>query len=59
MKKILREWFAGGGMNSTCTYSPAQPTKALLLHNIDSLAKIYVKIDRCELPKFLLVAKGK
>ena len=40
-----------GELNSTSTY--AQLTKGkLLLHHIDTLAKINVKIDKCELPTF-------
>ena len=42
-----------GELNSTSTYAPAQLTKdQLLLHHINSLTKIDVKIDKCELPTF-------
>ena len=42
-----------GELNSTSTYVPAQLTKdKLLLHHIDTLTKINVKIDKCEQPTF-------
>ena len=42
-----------GELNSTSTYAPAQLTKdQLLVHHINSLTKIDVKIDKCELPTF-------
>ena len=45
-------------LNSTSTYVPAQLTKdKLLLHHIDTLAKINVKIDKCELPTFYWLPK--
>ena len=47
-----------GGLNSTSTNVPAQLTKdKLLLHHIDTLTKIYVKIDKCELPSFYWLPK--
>ena len=40
-----------GEWNSTSTYVPAQLTKdKLLLHHIENLTKIDLKIDKCELP---------
>ena len=40
-------------LNSTSTYVPAQLTKdQLLVHFINILTKINVKIDKCELPTF-------
>ena len=51
-EKILRGCFEGE-LNSTSTYVPAQLKKdKLLLHHIDTLTKINVKIDKCELPTF-------
>ena len=45
-------------LNSTSTYVPAQLTKDnLLLHHIDTLTKINVKIDKCELPTFYWLPK--
>ena len=45
-------------LNSTSTYVPAQLTKdKLLLHHIDTLTKINVKIDKCELPTFYWLPK--
>ena len=42
-----------GELNSKSTYVPAQLTKdKLLLHHIDTLTKINVKINKCELPTF-------
>ena len=42
-----------GEINSTSTYAPVQLTKdQLLVHHINSLTKIDVKIDKCELPTF-------
>ena len=47
-----------GELNSTITYIPAQLTKdKLLLHHIDTLAKINVKIDKCELRTFYWLPK--
>ena len=34
-----------------------QKTSLLLLHHIDTFAKIYVKIDKCELPTFYRLPK--
>ena len=43
-----------GELNSTSTYVPAQLTKdQLLVHHINTLTKINVKIDKCELPTFI------
>ena len=45
-------------LNSTSTYAPAQLTKdQLLVHHIDTLTKIEVKIDKCELPTFYWLPK--
>ena len=45
-------------MNSTSTYAPAQLTKdKLLVHHINTLTKIDVKIDKCELPTFYWLPK--
>ena len=42
-----------GELNSTGTYVPAQLTKdQLLVHHINTLTKINVKIEKCELPTF-------
>ena len=42
-----------GELNSTSTYAPAQLTKdQLLVHHINTLTKINVKIDKCEMPTF-------
>ena len=39
-----------GELNSTSTYAPAQLTKdQLLVHHINTLNNINVKIDKCEL----------
>ena len=47
-----------GELNSTSTYAPAQLTKdQLLVHLINSLNKIDVKIDKCELPTFYWLPK--
>ena len=47
-----------GELNSTSTYVPAQLTKdKLFLHHIDTLTKINVKIDKCELPTFYWLPK--
>ena len=47
-----------GELNSTSTYVPAQLTKDKLpLRHIDTLTKINVKIDQCELPTFYWLAK--
>ena len=47
-----------GELNSTSTYAPAQLTKnQLLVHHINILTKIDVKIDKCELPKFYWLPK--
>ena len=47
-----------GELNSTSTYAPAQLTKdQLLVHHINSLTKIDVKIDKCELPTFYWLPK--
>ena len=47
-----------GEQNSMSTYVPAQLTKDnLLLHHIDKLTKINVKIDKCELPTFYWLPK--
>ena len=41
-----------GELNSTSIYAPAQLTKDQhLVHHINTLTKIDVKIDKCELPK--------
>ena len=40
-----------GELNFTSTYVPAQLTKSqLLVHHINTLTKINVEIDKCELP---------
>ena len=45
-------------LNSTSIYVPAQLTKdKLLLHHIDTLTKINVKIDKYELPTFYWLPK--
>ena len=47
-----------GELNSTSTYVPAQLTKdQILVHHINTLAKINVKIDKCELPPFYWLHK--
>ena len=47
-----------GELNSTSTYVPAQLTKdKLLLHHINNLAKINVKIEKCELRTFYWLPK--
>ena len=47
-----------GELNSTSTYAPAQLTKdQLLVHHINTLTKIDVKIDKCELPTFYWLPK--
>ena len=47
-----------GELNSTNTYVPAQLTKhQLLMHHINTLTKIDVKIDKCELPTFYWLPK--
>ena len=47
-----------GELNSTSTYVPAQLTKdQLLVHNINTLTKINVKIDECELPTIYWLPK--
>ena len=47
-----------GELNSTSIYVPAQLTKdKLLLHHIDTLTKINVKIDKYELPTFYWLPK--
>ena len=47
-----------GELNSTSTYVPAQLTKdQLLVHHINTLTKINVKIDKCELPTFYWLPK--
>ena len=47
-----------GELNSTSTYVPAQLTKdQLLVHHINTLTKIDVKIDKCELPTFYWLPK--
>ena len=47
-----------GELNSTSTYTSAQLTKyQLLVHNINILTKIKVKIDKCELPTFYWLPK--
>ena len=47
-----------GELNSTSTYVPAQLTKdQLLVHHINILTKINVKIDKCELPIFYWLPK--
>ena len=47
-----------GELNSTSTYVPAQLTKdKLLVHHINTLTKINVKIDKCELPTFYRLQK--
>ena len=47
-----------GALNSTSTYVPAQLTKdQLLVHHINTLTKLYVKIDKCELPTFYWLPK--
>ena len=47
-----------GELNSTSTYAPAQLTKdQLLVHHINTLTKIDVKIDKCELPTFYCLPK--
>ena len=45
-------------VNSTSTYAPAQLTKdQLLVHHINTLTKIDVKIDKCEHPTFYWLSK--
>ena len=47
-----------GELKSTSTYVPAQLTKdQLLVHHINTLTKINVKIDKCELPTFYWLPK--
>ena len=47
-----------GELNSTSTYVPAQLMKdQLLVHHINTLTKINVKIDKCELPTFYWLPK--
>ena len=47
-----------GELNSTSTYVPALLTKdKFLLHRIDTLTKINVKIDKFELPTFYWLPK--
>ena len=47
-----------GELNSTSTYATAQLTKdQLLVHHINTLTKIDVKIDKCELPTFYWLPK--
>ena len=47
-----------GELNSTSTYTPAQLTEdQLLVQHINSLTKIDVKIDKCELPTFYWLPK--
>ena len=47
-----------GELNSTSTYVPAKLTKDhLLVHHINTLTKINVKIDKCELPTFYCLPK--
>ena len=47
-----------GELNSTSTYVPTQLTKdQLLVHHINTLTKINVKIDKCELPTFYWLPK--
>ena len=51
--KVLR-----GELNSTSTYVPAQLTKdQLIVHHINTLTIINVKIDKCELPTFYWLPK--
>ena len=47
-----------GELNSTSTYAPGQLTKdQLLVHHINSLTKIDIKMDKCELPTFYWLPK--
>ena len=47
-----------GELNSTSTYVPAQLTKdQLLVLHINTLTKVNVKIDKCELPTFYWLPK--
>ena len=47
-----------GELNSTSTYVPAQLTKdQLLVHHINTLTNIDVKIEKCELPTFYWLPK--
>ena len=47
-----------GELNSTSTYVPAQLTKDQhLVDHINTLTKINVKIDKCELPTFYWLPK--
>ena len=47
-----------GELNSTSTYVPAQLTKdQLLVYHINTLTKINVKIEKCELPTFYWLPK--
>ena len=47
-----------GELNSTSTYVPAQLRKdQLLVHHINTITKINVKIDKCELPTFYWLPK--
>ena len=49
---------SNGEFNSTSTYTPGQLTKdQLLVHHINTLTKINVKIDKCELPTFYWLPK--
>ena len=57
MQKILRGCFEGE-LNFKSTYLPAQLTKdKLLLHHIDTLTKISVKMDKYELLTFYWLPK--
>ena len=50
--------FWKGNWIHTSTYVPAQSTKdQLLVHHINTLTKINVKIDKCELPTFYWLPK--
>ena len=57
MKTTLRGGFERE-LNYTSTYVPAQLMKdQLLVHHINTLTKINVKIDKCELPTFYWLPK--
>ena len=56
--RIGRMSLLKGELNSTSTYSPAQLTKdQFLVQHINTLTRIDVKIDKCELPTFYWLPK--
>ena len=47
-----------GDLNSTSTYVPAELTKdQLLVHHINTLTNIDVKIDKCEYSPFTILSE--